>query len=389
VTVQLLSLVVERHTFEESLREAAQRKDEFLAALAHELRNPLAPVRHAVEMLQRPDFDTAQLPRTAAMLARQVHQLFRLVDDLLDIHRASRGLIRLQPTQVNLADIVALAVETATAAHGRGDDLEVVLPDQPILLQADPVRLQQVLSNLLANAFKFSDPGSPVCLSVTSEHGEAVLRVRDAGIGIAEHDLRRIFDLFVRIDTSLERSTNGLGIGLSLARQLVQLHGGQLTAHSDGIGRGSEFVVHLPVAATAPPPSLPAAQPQEPDVAPMHVLVVDDNIDAAESLATLLRMMGHRVDVAHDGAQALQVAAQARPAAVLLDIGLPRMNGLEVSRRLRAQPWGREMLLVALTGWSQDADRERSQAAGIDAHLVKPVDLGALMAVLGAGRSAA
>ena len=384
VTMNLLSIIVERRRFEQSLHEANQRKDEFLAALAHELRNPLAPIRHAVAMLQRPDFDAARLPHTTALLDRQVKQLVRLVDDLLDINRVSRGRILLRLSQVRLNDVVTQAVETVMAMHPeRARDLELVLPDAPITLRADHARLLQVLGNLLANAFKFSDAGSRVRVAAGQEGHEAVIRVRDQGIGIAPHELRRIFGLFVQVDGSKERSPAGLGIGLALAQRLVQLHDGRLSAHSAGPGRGSEFIVHLPLAASAttlePPPATP---PVRPEATTMRVLVVDDNVDAAESLAALLRLVGHRIELAHDGVEALERAERWQPDAVLLDLGLPRLSGLEVSQRIRAQPWGRGMRLVALTGWGQDLDRQRTRESGIDAHLVKPVELEALLAAL-------
>jgi len=388
VTMNLLSIVVERRRFEQSLHEANQRKDEFLAALAHELRNPLAPIRHAVAMLRQPDFDTARLPHTVALLERQVRQLVRLIDDLLDINRVSRGQILLRLSHVQLADVVAQAIETVTAMHpDRAADLEVMLPDRPIALQADHARLLQVLGNLLANAFKFSDAGSRVRLVVAQEGHEAVMRVRDHGIGIAPHELRRIFELFVQVDGSKERSSTGLGIGLSLAQRLAQMHGGRLTAHSAGPGRGSEFVVHLPL--TTPALEAPPPPPVQAEATTMRVLVVDDNVDAAESLAALLRLVGHSIEVAHDGVEALERAEQWQPDAVLLDLGLPRLSGLEVSQRIREQPWGRGMRLVALTGWGQDLDRQRTHEAGIDAHLVKPVELDALLSALRADAAVA
>lgn len=388
VTMNLLSIVVERRRFEQSLHEANQRKDEFLAALAHELRNPLAPIRHAVAMLRQPDFDTAQLPHTVALLERQVRQLVRLIDDLLDINRVSRGQILLRLSHVQLTDVVAQAIETVTAMHpDRAADLEVMLPDRPIALQADHARLLQVLGNLLANAFKFSDAGSRVRLVAAQEGHETVMRVRDHGIGIAPHELRHIFELFVQVDGSKERSSTGLGIGLSLAQRLVQLHGGRLTAHSAGPGRGSEFVVHLPL--TTPALEAPPPPPVQAEATTMRVLVVDDNVDAAESLAALLRLVGHSIEVAHDGVEALERAEQWQPDAVLLDLGLPRLSGLEVSQRIREQPWGRGMRLVALTGWGQDLDRQRTHEAGIDAHLVKPVELDALLSALRADAAVA
>lgn len=383
VTMNLLSIIVERRRFEQSLHEANQRKDEFLAALAHELRNPMAPIRHAVAMLQQPGFDVARLPHMTALLDRQVRQLVRLVDDLLDINRVSRGRILLRLSQVQLSEVVAQAIETVTAMHPeRAGDIELQLPPAPITLRADHARLLQVLGNLLANAVKFSDEGSRVRVAVAQEGNEAVLRVRDQGIGIAPHELGRIFELFVQVDGSKERSPSGLGIGLALAQRLVQLHGGRLTAHSAGTGRGSEFIVRLPLAVSAVSLEPSAAPPVRPEDTTMRVLVVDDNVDAAESLASLLRLVGHRVEVANDGIEALERAQQWQPDVVLLDLGLPRLSGLDVSRRIREQPWGRGMRLVALTGWGQELDRQHTRESGFDAHLVKPVDLDALLAAL-------
>ena len=375
---------IERQRAEQALRDADRRKDEFLATLAHELRNPLAPICNAVEILQRRDVDGPVLHDTAGMLERQVRQLIRLVDDLLDVNRVSRGRILLRPLRVELAAVVSQAVEAAMPMlRARGHDLRVTLPAEPLPLQADPARLVQVLGNLLSNAGKFSDPGSRIALVVERDAGQAVLYVRDPGIGIEPDQLQRIFELFVQVDTSLERSTSGLGIGLTLAQRLVELHGGTLTAHSEGLGHGSEFVVRLPLLAPLPvAPPAPSPPARVPGRHARHILVVDDNVDGAQSLAELLRLLGHRADVAHDGQTALALAERLRPDVVLLDIGLPGMNGHEVCRRLRAQPWGKGMLLVAVTGWGQEADRERSRAAGIDAHLVKPVDVDALLALM-------
>jgi PAS domain S-box-containing protein len=376
---------IERQQAEQALRDADRRKDEFLATLAHELRNPLAPIRNAVEILQRRALAPGQLHDTAGMLERQVRQLFRLVDDLLDMNRVSRGRILLRPARVDLAGVVTQAVEAAAPTlRERGHDLQLMLPSEPLPLQADPARLVQVVGNLLSNANKFSDSGSRITLAVERDGGSAVLRVRDHGIGIEPQQLERIFGMFVQVDTSLERSTSGLGIGLTLAQRLVELHGGTLTAHSEGLGRGSEFVVRLPLPAAAAAPAPAAALPPSGGSSRMglKLLVVDDNVDGAQSLAELLRVLGHRAEVAHDGPQALAAAERQRPDVVLLDIGLPHMNGHEVCRHIRAQPWGRDMLLVAVTGWGQEADRERSRAAGIDAHLVKPVDVDALLALM-------
>jgi PAS domain S-box-containing protein len=372
---------------ERALREADRRKDEFLATLAHELRNPLAPLRNSVELVRLAGAQPDVLAQVHATLERQTAQLERLVDDLLDIARISRDRLELRLQDTELASIVAQAVETCSAqARERGLELDISLPDEPIRLYADAARLAQVLSNLLSNACKYTDRGGHVWLRARRQGERVTIAVRDSGRGIPPEMLPRVFEMFTQLEPLADRSAGGLGIGLSLARRLVELHGGRIEAFSEGPGHGSEFVVHLPVDA---PRSARAGQSAPPGwdgpVPRRRVLVVDDNVDAAEALVQLLRISGHDVLEAHDGETALKTAEAFRPDVVLLDIGLPRLSGHEVARRLREQPWGRTPLLVALTGWGQGEDRRKSREAGFDHHLVKPVDLGTLNALLATG----
>lgn len=368
----------------ERLVEADQRKDEFLAMLAHELRNPLAPLRNAVHLLQRPGLDPALIDRTGAMMGRQVQQLGRLVDDLLDLSRIARGKMQLRKERVDLRDAARRAADTSRPlVEARRHQLTVSLPDAPVPLLADPARLEQVLTNLLNNAARYTPEGGRIWLTAAAEGGEAVLRVRDTGIGIPPEMQSRIFGLFAQAERPQERSQGGLGIGLALVKSLTEMHGGTVEAHSAGPGQGSEFVVRWPLAAEAVPNRVEA--PPEPAPAterPLRVMLVDDNVDAAESLALLLRLWGHEVAVANDGPTALRTAEAHHPQVALLDIGLPGMDGYELARRLRQQADQEPTVLVALTGWGQEEDRRRSQEAGFDHHLVKPVDLSALQELL-------
>ena len=366
------------------LSEADRRKTEFLAMLAHELRNPLAPISNAVKALRLGATDPVTLNAASAVLERQVNQMGRLVDDLLDMSRITRGKIELRRERVELAPIVEQAVEAVGAQYRTfGHDLRVSVPPGPIYLDADPARLAQVVSNLLNNAAKFTDPEGHISLTVDREGEEVTILVRDNGIGIASEHLAHVFEMFAQLDTSLERSRDGLGIGLTLVKTLVEMHGGTISVHSEGIGRGTEFAVRLPIAAES------ARARTEPVAAAAlwqgsrRILVVDDSRDAAESLAMLLQFAGHETTTAHDGLEAIAAAARWRPEVMLLDIGLPRMSGYEVCRRIRQEAWGREMFLVALTGWGQEEDRQRSEEAGFNAHMVKPPDYDELMRLIG------
>jgi PAS domain S-box-containing protein len=381
--------ITERKRLEEELRrrvaelaEADRQKNEFLAMLAHELRNPLTPVLNAVHILRRVGQDARMAERARDMIEGQVRHMARMIDDLLDVSRITRGKIALQVGRVDLAAIVERAVEATRPLFERqGITLEVERPPSPLPLEADPTRLEQVTTNLLNNAAKYTNPGGRVIVAAAREGGQAVLRVRDDGVGIAPEMLPRVFDLFAQADGTLARSQGGLGIGLTLVRKLAEMHGGTAEASSAGLGRGSEFVVRLPI----PPGELPAEPGDGPASAAaprakLRVLIVDDNVHAAESLAVLVQLWGHETHVAHDGPEALEAACEFRPEVVLLDIGLPRMDGYRVARRLRDE--GFAGLLVAMTGYGQDEDRRRSRDAGFDQHLVKPVDLGMLEGLL-------
>jgi two-component system, chemotaxis family, CheB/CheR fusion protein len=368
--------ITERKRADEELREADRRKSEFLAILAHELRNPLAPIRNALEIL-RLTFDDGKVERPEmAVLDRQVGHVVRLVDDLLDLSRVSRGRIELRRKVVELTSIVNDAVEAVRPLCAEMDhELTVTLAPQRTYVNADPLRLVQALSNLLNNACKFTDRGGRIRVIVDRKGTEAVIRVQDTGVGIAAEQLSRIFEMFAQVDASLERARGGLGIGLTLVRYLVEAHGGAVEAHSAGVGQGSEFIVRLPVV-PRPRPSVSPDPVGTKDAGMLRrrILVVDDNRDATETLARVLELGGHEVHTAHDGLEAVDVAAELQPDAVLLDIGLPKLNGYDAARRIREQPAGKDVFLVALTGWGQPEDRRRAQDAGFDAHLVKPVD---------------
>ena len=369
---------------ERELAEASRRKDEFLATLAHELRNPLAPIRNALHLLrlaEAPSDGGSPLTHVHEMIERQVNYLVRLVDDLMDVSRISRDRIELRREAVELAAVVRGAVETARPLIERANhQLTVDVPAEPLFLDADPVRLTQVFANLLNNAAKFTESGGRIWLSARPDHPDVVVSVRDTGIGIPSDMLSKVFDLFAQVDRTYSR-TQGLGIGLTLVKRLVDMHGGQVEAHSEGPGRGSEFVVRLPLAspswtAAARSTATPAAIVQR------RILVVDDNRDAADSLGMLLQFHGADVRVVHDAAAALEALTAYRPSVVLLDIGMPGIDGYELARRARRQANGQDVTLIALTGWGQEKDRRLSKDAGIDYHLIKPVDYQALVKLL-------
>ncbi len=365
------------------LSEADRRKNEFLAMLAHELRNPLAPIYNAVHVLRSEHNDAATVRSVAEMLDRQVGQMVRLVDDLLDVSRVSRAKVELRKEQVDLADVVHHAEEAVrSSAHSVDRHLAITLPKEPIHLNGDPARLAQVIGNLLNNACKFTDKGGHIQLTAELENEQVVVRVKDNGIGIAPDQLGRIFDLFVQVDGSLERTTSGLGLGLTLVKNLVEMHGGTVEAHSDGIGHGAEFTVRLPILREA------GQLQQGPEVAevlpskPRRILIVDDNKDSATSLAMLLQKSGNETFTAFDGQEAVETAEMVRPDLVFMDIGMPKLNGYEACRHIREKPWGKNMVLIALTGWGQTEDKQRSKDAGFNGHLVKPVDFGDLKKLL-------
>jgi PAS domain S-box-containing protein len=366
----------------EVLRENDRRKNEFLAMLAHELRNPLAPIQNAVEMLRLLGGDGG-VAEARDVVERQLKQLVRLVDDLLDVSRISEGKIELRRAPFDLAGAVGQAVQTVGPLYeSLGHRLSVTLPDEPLRLDADEVRVVQVLVNLLNNAGKYSEHGGEVHLSVAREGAEAVIRVRDNGTGIEPEMLPRVFDLFAQADRQRHRARGGLGVGLTLVHRLVELHGGRVTAHSEGVGKGSEFVVRLP----GLPPSraaAPAAPAAGPAAAARHILIVEDNADAREMLAKLLSLLGHRVEVAATGPEGVERAVELRPEVALIDLGLPGMDGVEVARAVRAA-LGRSIRLVALTGHAGEEHRRQSLEAGFDDYLAKPVEMEELTKLLAA-----
>jgi signal transduction histidine kinase len=381
--------VSERARAEAALKEADRHKDEFLAVLAHELRNPLAPIRNAVEIMRRSALTDPQLSWSRDVIERQVKHLTRLVDDLLDVSRITRGNINLSRESVAVSTIVARAIETIQPLIAeQRHELIVEVTDESLEVEGDLTRLTQVLGNLLNNAAKYTDPGGSIAVSAHRANTDVEIRVRDNGIGIPPELLPRLFQLFTQVDGAAHRAQGGLGIGLALVRQLVQMHGGTVTAYSKGPGHGSEFLIRLPlrvrVYREAAAALGTATVPHRDGVARKghRILLADDNRDALDSLATLLQCDGHEVHTAADGAEALAVAAECHPDVVLLDIGMPKLDGYEVARRIRAEPWGKATILIALTGWGQDEDRRRSREVGFDSHLVKPLDPEALSTFL-------
>jgi signal transduction histidine kinase/ActR/RegA family two-component response regulator len=380
---------------EQALKEADRRKDEFLAILAHELRNPLAPIRYAVEVMSRAAADASAIAWSRDVIERQVLHLTELVDDLLDISRITRGTINLNIERLEVAAIVARAVEAiepALVEHQQ--QLSVDCPADPLYVEGDLTRLIQVLGNLLSNAVKFSSSGGRIELNVRHSNSMVEFCVRDYGIGISGESIPRLFNLFSRLPDGPAEAQSGLGVGLALVRRLVEMHGGNVAARSDGPGQGSEFVVRLPAVSGSARPIETALGPgcaAKRAGTPQRVLVVDDNVDALEGLSLLLRTAGFDVLKASDGRQALRLAATSHPDFALLDIGMPHMDGYEVARRIRAEPWGAQMTLVALTGWGQSEDQRRTREAGFDCHLVKPVSFEAVTDVMSrlASRSAA
>jgi PAS domain S-box-containing protein len=379
-----LAEVTDRKRAEQALRDADRRKSEFLALLAHELRNPLAVVTNSLEVLARARGDADLTTQVLPPMKRQVAQMVRLIDDLFDVSRIAHDRLDLRRTQVDVGVVVRDAVASSrTFLDGARQHLRVAVPEEPVWVDGDPVRLAQVFGNLLGNASKYSDPGATIWLSLERVGGEAVVRVRDEGAGIPAEMLAAVFDLFTQLDRPLERSHGGLGIGLTLVKQLVELHGGTVAAHSEGEGRGSELVVRLPVLEEVPRAEPPArSRRAAAPVVVRRVLVVEDNPDIATSLSTWLTLARKETQVAMDGLQALEKAESFRPDAILLDLGLPGIDGFEVCREIRAQPWGKNILVIALTGWGRPEDRVRTTEAGFDAHLVKPIDYSVLLRLL-------
>ena len=388
--------VAERTRVELALKEADRHKDEFLAMLAHELRNPLAPIHNAVQLMHRQSFADPQLTWSRDVIGRQLAHLTRLVDDLLDVSRITRGKINLSKEVIELETLMTRTLETVQPLlEERGHKLTVEVPKGILAVLGDPTRLVQALGNVLGNAAKYTERGGHITLAAAESGAEVVIRVRDNGIGIPAELMPMIFNLFTQLDRTSGPPQSGLGIGLALVQRLVEMHGGSVSARSDGLGKGSEFLIRLPLfiretVESGQPIQQRSALEQSmtnaegPARTQRRILVADDNNDALESLATLLQLSGHEVYTAANGAMALESAEQHRPEVALLDIGMPKLDGYEVARRIRAQPWGQRITLVALTGWGQDSDRRRSQEAGFDSHLVKPLDLDKLMELLAA-----
>ena len=367
----------------EALKDANRRKDEFLATLAHELRNPLAPLRNGLQIIRMSIDDRAAVEQARAMMERQLGQMVHLVDDLLDLSRISLGVIVLRRERVEVGKVVQQAVETSRPLmEASAHELTIEFPPETIFVDADTTRLAQVISNLLNNAAKYTEPGGRITLKVERRGNEAVVSVRDTGVGIPAHMLPKVFDIFTQVDRSLERSQGGLGIGLSLVKGLVEQHGGSVEASSDGNGAGSEFVIRLPVALAVAKERNASADDCSRSNARRRILVVDDNRDAAMSLAIMLKLMGNETKTAYDGLEALDVAAAFRPDMVMLDIGMPKLNGFDTAQRMRQHTWGKHTVLVALTGWGQEEDKRRSLEAGFNFHMVKPVDLAAIEKLL-------
>ena len=362
----------------EALQESDRRKDEFLATLAHELRNPLAPIRYAVKVLDLKGPGTAEQQWAVDLIERQTQHMARLIDDLLDISRITRNTLELRKESLELSAVIAAAVETVRPLIDRdGHTLNINLPSEKIYINGDPVRLAQIFSNLLHNAAKYSKTersGGNITVTARTDGGSVAVSVKDDGVGIAEPMLPRVFEMFAQVRKSIEKSEGGLGIGLALAQRLAEMHGGRIEASSDGLGKGSKFTVHLPVVHIAPSVQQKSDIKATPDGAGRRILIADDNVDVAESFEVMLQMFGHDVRTAFDGLEALEVAEEFRPEIIVLDVGMPKLDGYETARRIRQKPWGRDVVLIAVTGWGNEKDKSQSAAAGFDVHLVKPVD---------------
>lgn len=373
----------ERRKAEEALKHADRSKDEFLATLAHELRNPLAPMRNAIEILDLKGVPTPEAQWALEIMNRQMQQMTRLIDDLLDIARITGNKLELRCEKISLNDVLHVATETSKPIiESAGHELFVATPEDDIFVDGDLVRIAQVVSNLLNNAAKYTEGRGKIWLGLEARGEFAYITVRDTGIGISPEMLPRVFDMFTQVHTSAHRS-GGLGVGLTLAKRLVDLHNGTIEVHSEGAGKGSTFAVRLPLLAQSRKRKEGGQSTRAPETMPsMRILVVDDNEDSVATLEVMLRMSGHDIRTGRDGVEAVDVANRFRPDVVLLDIGMPRMNGYEAAETIRKQSWGRDMVLIAMTGWGQESDRERSAAAGFSHHLVKPVDLDVLQRIL-------
>jgi signal transduction histidine kinase len=385
-TAELEASTARLRESEERLREADRRKDEFLAMLAHELRNPLAPIRTAVQLMRFKELPEEQRTRARDIIERQVDQLVRLIDDLMDVSRITRGMITLHREAIDLTAVIARAVETTRPLiDSRRQELEVALPATALRVEGDATRLAQVVGNVLNNASKYTPEGGRIRLQLHGEEQETVITVSDTGIGIPPEMLGNVFDLFTQVNRALDRSHGGLGIGLALVRKIVEMHGGRVSARSGGLDQGTEIQIRLGRLEGGRGAVAPATEAESADrleLPSRRVLVVDDNEDAAALIALLLRFAGQDVRTASDGAEALATAAEQRPDVVFLDLAMPGLNGYETAQRLRQEPWGRDLTLIALSGWGQRRDRARTAEAGFSAHLVKPVSEAQLLAVL-------
>ena len=368
--------VSQRARTQAALEESARQKDHFLATLAHELRNPLSPLMNGLYLLDVVKNEPQAMKDTQDMMMRQLRHMVRLVDDLMDLSRISRGKLTLKPGRIDLRDIIKLAVESSKPLMDEHrHHLQQHLPDHPVWVKGDTSRLMQVVSNLLNNAAKYTPRQGSIGLWLGTADGHALIKVEDNGIGIARHHLSRVFDMFAQVrNASMEHKTGGLGIGLNIAAKLVAMHKGTIDVHSDGLGKGSTFTISLPLLLGPIAAEGPEASDRAYNAAAQRILVVDDNVDAAASLALLLRAAGHEVSVAHNGVQALEIGQHFEPSTVFMDIGMPVMDGITACQRMRELPWGQEILIVAISGWGQEPDRKRSARAGFDEHIVKPVD---------------
>jgi signal transduction histidine kinase/ActR/RegA family two-component response regulator len=379
-----VSIAIENANLYFTIRQAARRKDEFLATLAHELRNPLAPLRNSLQIMRVVADKDESVEQALGIMERQIAQLRRLVDDLLDVSRIDTGKIELRRQPVLLATVVNDALEAVRDSIEASHELTVALPPHDIFLYADPARIAQVITNLLDNAAKYTPPGGRIALTAETSGDEIVIAVNDTGIGIAADQLEKIFDIFVQLDNSIERPYGGLGIGLTLVKRLIEMHGGRISAHSDGAGQGSSFVLRLRMATdrdeafAAPMPGMVVNT----TIGKQRIIVVDDNRDSASSFGALLKLMGHDVHIVNDGREALQALADYRPEIMFLDIGMPGMNGYEVVRHIRNDERNKNMLVVALTGYGTTQDVRCSKQAGFDMHIIKPIDIGELNQIL-------
>ncbi len=383
---QLFAEMAQRRKAEEALTHAARTKDEFLATLAHELRNPLAPISNAVEILRRiGGQDPAMRARALDIMARQLRQMVRLIDDLLDVSRITTGKLLLHVEQIDLLAVLRSAIEIAAPSiESRRQVLSLSLPDEPVAMRGDATRLAQVFANLLNNASKYTDADGRISVLVNQTETEVVVRVSDNGVGIAPEMQARIFQMFVQVNQSLERGKAGLGVGLSLARQLIEMHGGRISVNSEGLGRGCDFEVRLPLTrATLDEPQAASQGVMPMSEAPRRILVADDNIDFATSLSNILESLGHQTTVTHDGVSALERIRSDLPEVAFLDIGMPGLNGYEVASLLRQREGAPPLVLVAVTGWGQESDREKARVAGFDHHMVKPIELSQILSIVG------